>query len=222
MGSEMCIRDRTYTVTDDCETTATCVQTITIENELPQLVCVATVTEVECEADILPNVTTPTIIGPCGETIDLIVSGPTLTSGDATCFGASYIVTFSATDDCGRSTSCDQAFSLINAGPMITCPSDQVVACLDEVIAGTPDFTTSCDLTAGFEASGAVGALHHHPHVQSTYVESGRFRFTLGDEEREVSAGDCFVVPSGMEHGCVCIEPGKMIDSFTPRREDFL
>ena len=73
-----------------------------------------------------------------------------------------------------------------------------------------------------FEASGAVGALHHHPHVQSTYVESGRFRFTLGDEEREVSAGDCFVVPSGMEHGCVCIEPGKMIDSFTPRREDFL
>lgn len=73
-----------------------------------------------------------------------------------------------------------------------------------------------------FEASGAVGALHHHPHVQSTYVESGRFRFTLGDEEREVSAGDSFVVPSGLEHGCVCIEPGKLVDSFTPRREDFL
>ena len=33
-----------------------------------------------------------------------------------------------------------------------------------------------------FAAEGAVGALHDHPHVQSTYVESGRFRFTLGEE----------------------------------------
>ena len=29
-----------------------------------------------------------------------------------------------------------------------------------------------------FAAEGAIGALHNHPHVQSTYVESGRFRFT--------------------------------------------
>ena len=73
-----------------------------------------------------------------------------------------------------------------------------------------------------FEESGAVGALHHHPHVQSTYVKSGRFRFSLGDEQRDVSAGDSFVIPSDLEHGCVCIEPGTLIDCFTPRREDFL
>lgn len=73
-----------------------------------------------------------------------------------------------------------------------------------------------------FTAAGAVGALHHHPHVQSTYVESGRFRFTLGDEEREVAAGDSFVIPSALEHGCVCLEPGTLIDCFTPRRDDFL
>ena len=36
-----------------------------------------------------------------------------------------------------------------------------------------------------FGAEGAEGALHNHPHIQSTYVESGRFRFTLGDEQRE-------------------------------------
>lgn len=73
-----------------------------------------------------------------------------------------------------------------------------------------------------FNAVGAVGALHNHPHVQSTYVESGRFRFTLGDEEREVGPGDSFVIPSEQIHGCVCIEPGKLVDSFTPRRADFL
>lgn len=73
-----------------------------------------------------------------------------------------------------------------------------------------------------FGQEGAIGALHSHPHVQSTYVESGRFQFTLGDEVREVGPGDSFVIPSGMKHGCVCLEPGTLVDCFTPRREDFL
>ncbi|WP_299407194.1 cupin domain-containing protein [uncultured Roseobacter sp.] len=73
-----------------------------------------------------------------------------------------------------------------------------------------------------FGQEGAIGALHNHPHVQSTYVESGRFQFTLGDEVREVGPGDSFVIPSGMKHGCVCLEPGTLVDCFTPRREDFL
>ncbi|MEM9267770.1 MAG: cupin domain-containing protein [Pseudomonadota bacterium] len=73
-----------------------------------------------------------------------------------------------------------------------------------------------------FEAEGAEGALHNHPHVQSTYVESGRFRFTLGEETREVGPGDSFVIPTMMTHGCVCLEPGMLVDCFTPRREDFL
>ncbi|CTQ49242.1 cupin domain-containing protein [Jannaschia donghaensis] len=73
-----------------------------------------------------------------------------------------------------------------------------------------------------FGAVGAEGALHDHPHVQSTYVESGRFRFTLGDETREVGPGDSFVIPSGLTHGCVCLEPGTLVDGFTPRRDDFL
>ena len=71
-------------------------------------------------------------------------------------------------------------------------------------------------------ATGAIGALHNHRHVQSTYVEKGRFRFILADEEREVGAGDNFVTPSDMVHGCLCLEPGTLIDYFTPRRDDFL
>ncbi len=69
---------------------------------------------------------------------------------------------------------------------------------------------------------GAEGALHNHPHVQSTYVRSGRFRFTIGDESFEVGPGDSFVIPSNAVHGCVCLEAGDLIDSFTPRRDDFL
>jgi quercetin dioxygenase-like cupin family protein len=69
---------------------------------------------------------------------------------------------------------------------------------------------------------GAQGKLHNHPHVQSTYVQSGRFRFTLGEEEMEVGPGDSFVIPSNVVHGCTCLEPGTLIDGFTPRRDDFL
>ncbi|WP_269585921.1 cupin domain-containing protein [Roseibium sp. Sym1] len=73
-----------------------------------------------------------------------------------------------------------------------------------------------------FREEGAEGKLHNHPHVQSTYVESGRFRFSIGGEEFEVGPGDSFVIPSDAVHGCVCLEPGTLIDTFTPRRDDFL
>ncbi len=72
-----------------------------------------------------------------------------------------------------------------------------------------------------FEA-GAEGSLHSHPHVQSTFVREGRFRFTLEDKTFEVGPGDSFVIPSGAEHGRVCLETGELIDTFTPRRDDFL
>lgn len=73
-----------------------------------------------------------------------------------------------------------------------------------------------------FDEAGAEGKLHSHPHVQSTYVESGRFRFEIDGERFEVAPGDSFVIPSNAVHGCVCLEPGALIDTFTPRRDDFL
>ncbi|MCG6112583.1 MAG: cupin domain-containing protein [Paracoccus sp.] len=70
--------------------------------------------------------------------------------------------------------------------------------------------------------AGDQGALHSHPHVQSTYVQSGRYRFTIDDRAFEVGPGDAFIIPSGAVHGCLCLEEGILIDSFTPRRDDFL
>lgn len=73
-----------------------------------------------------------------------------------------------------------------------------------------------------FDHAGAEGKLHNHPHIQSTYVESGRFRFSVAGEAVEVGPGDSFVIPSLAMHGCVCLAPGTLIDTFTPRRDDFL
>ncbi len=69
---------------------------------------------------------------------------------------------------------------------------------------------------------GAVGALHHHVHVQSTFVAEGVFDFTVGSETRRMTPGDSLVIESNVEHGCKAIEAGRLIDTFTPRRDDFL
>lgn len=70
--------------------------------------------------------------------------------------------------------------------------------------------------------TGAVGSLHHHVHEQLTYVLSGRFRFTIGDETHEVTAGDTLYKKPDIVHGCVCLEKGVLLDTFTPQRQDFL
>ncbi|MBY4951258.1 cupin domain-containing protein [Pantoea sp. DY-17] len=68
----------------------------------------------------------------------------------------------------------------------------------------------------------AVGPLHHHPHEQLTYVLSGRFAFTIDGVTKEVGAGDTLYKAPNMVHGCVCLEAGVLLDTFTPQRKDFL
>jgi quercetin dioxygenase-like cupin family protein len=72
-----------------------------------------------------------------------------------------------------------------------------------------------------FEA-GAIGALHSHPHVQSSYVAEGRFEVTIDGRSEVIGVGGSFIVPSGLTHGVKALEAGRLIDSFTPARQDFL
>jgi quercetin dioxygenase-like cupin family protein len=70
---------------------------------------------------------------------------------------------------------------------------------------------------------GAIGPVHSHAeHTQITYVAEGRFRFSIGDVEKEVSKGDTLFKKPDVKHGCVCLEKGSLIDFFTPMREDFV
>jgi quercetin dioxygenase-like cupin family protein len=69
---------------------------------------------------------------------------------------------------------------------------------------------------------GGVGPLHSHPHVQSSYIATGLFDVTIDGVTQRIAAGGGYIVPSGLVHGVVAIEAGKLIDSFTPRRDDFL
>ena len=69
---------------------------------------------------------------------------------------------------------------------------------------------------------GAVGSAHTHPHLQSSYVLSGAFRFTIDGKDVEVRKGDTIAFPANIVHGTVCLEAGVLLDVFTPMRADFI
>ena len=72
-----------------------------------------------------------------------------------------------------------------------------------------------------FEA-GAVGDPHYHPHIQSTYIDSGIFEVTIDGKTSVLIQGDTFFVSPSLVHGVVCREAGILIDVFNPCRKDFL
>ena len=69
---------------------------------------------------------------------------------------------------------------------------------------------------------GSVGMMHKHYHSQATYVASGKFELTIGDEKKVLGAGDGYYVAPDVLHGCVCLEEGILIDTFSPHRADFV
>ena len=71
-------------------------------------------------------------------------------------------------------------------------------------------------------AKGAVGAQHKHYHSQATYVASGKFELNIGGEVKGLGAGDGYYVAPDQLHGCVCLEEGILIDTFSPHRADFI
>jgi quercetin dioxygenase-like cupin family protein len=69
---------------------------------------------------------------------------------------------------------------------------------------------------------GSLGSPHQHFHSQATYVASGKFEFTIGDEKKTIEQGDAVYIKPNVNHSALCIEEGILIDVFSPVREDFL
>jgi len=72
-----------------------------------------------------------------------------------------------------------------------------------------------------FEKNG-IGQLHSHPHIQSSYVAEGIFEVTIDGVTQTIAKGGAYIVPPNLVHGVKALEAGKLIDSFTPVRDDFL
>jgi len=65
---------------------------------------------------------------------------------------------------------------------------------------------------------------HSHVHEQTTYVVEGEIIFFCeGELEQRLKSGDMFSVPSGKKHTIQLLtSTAKLVDSFTPLRQEFL
>jgi len=63
---------------------------------------------------------------------------------------------------------------------------------------------------------------HRHPHEQTGYMVSGRMRLTIGEETREIGAGDSWNIPGDENHYAEILEDSIAVEVFYPVRVDFL
>jgi len=71
-------------------------------------------------------------------------------------------------------------------------------------------------------AEGWQGARHSHPHEQLVFVISGRIRVSCGEQPPfEAATGDSFVVPGDVSHQVSALMESRVLDVFTPVREDY-
>lgn len=69
--------------------------------------------------------------------------------------------------------------------------------------------------------AGSTVPEHTHPHEQTGYLSSGRLRFRIGGETKELRQGDSWMIPGGVPHEVHALETSVAIDIFSPPREEF-
>ena len=77
------------------------------------------------------------------------------------------------------------------------------------------------DITGGPQSE--PDPFHAHPAEQVCYVAEGEAIVTIGEKQQRLKAGDAFIVPGNVPHTTQLLTPTlRLIDTFTPIREDFL
>lgn len=141
---------RTWTATDDCGNTSTCVQTIFVDDSVaPVLNCPDNIT-IQCNANTLPaNTGTATATDNC----DAVpaVTFADVTSGTGCPAGYTINRTWTATDDCGNTSTCLQIITIAdNTAPVVTCPANITIQCTASTLpanTGTATASDICDAT---------------------------------------------------------------------------
>ncbi|MBS1949313.1 MAG: cupin domain-containing protein [Bacteroidetes bacterium] len=68
---------------------------------------------------------------------------------------------------------------------------------------------------------GSILEEHFHYHEQITHVIEGELKMKIGGEEYLLGPGTVHVIPSNIAHGAVALSDCKVIDSFSPARDDY-
>ena len=69
--------------------------------------------------------------------------------------------------------------------------------------------------------AGAIMPVHRHIHEQTSQVLEGKFELTIDGESRLYEPGVVAIIPSNISHGGVAVTDCKLLDIFSPGREDY-
>ncbi|RYE36800.1 MAG: cupin domain-containing protein [Sphingobacteriaceae bacterium] len=70
------------------------------------------------------------------------------------------------------------------------------------------------------KAGSSIGTHSHH-HEQLAFVFEGKFELTVNGEARILEPGVFAIIPPSVEHSGTAVTDCKLLDVFTPVREDF-
>ncbi|NNF27098.1 MAG: cupin domain-containing protein [Gemmatimonadetes bacterium] len=62
---------------------------------------------------------------------------------------------------------------------------------------------------------------HSHPHEQTVNVLAGTIELVVGGESHVLEAGDVLHIPGGVPHSAVAHTPCRVLDVFSPVREEY-
>ncbi len=156
-GCSGAVYEVSYMVTDECDRTASCTRTYTLENAGPTITAPAAVT-LECASEAAADIDGASFTTSCELGGVVIAEGPILLEGDGFCDGSLWKFVYTVTDDCGRTASADQMVMISNQGPTITAPEDVTIECASEAAADIDGvtFTTSCEFEGVVTAEGPI------------------------------------------------------------------
>src|SRR4051812_45216389 len=80
---------------------------------------------------------------------------------------------------------------------------------------------SQCTLALWEIKAGCVMPNHQHPHEQITHVLEGTIEMTIGNNQYTFTPGSVHVIPSNTPHNAVAITNCKVIDAFSPARDDY-
>jgi len=80
---------------------------------------------------------------------------------------------------------------------------------------------TMYQMLATLEAGSRMPA-HQHPQEQIVHVLSGRMKLIVDGTPYELKAGDSHYLASNMSHGVETIEETRVLDTFSPSRDEYL
>ena len=71
-------------------------------------------------------------------------------------------------------------------------------------------------------AAGSRMPAQTHPQEQIVHILEGKMRLIVEDVPRELSTGDSFYLASNVPHGVEVMLPTRVLDTFSPPRNDYL